>query len=101
MTLRSLGIIAAVVVVTGSATAAATRVHHEMSIGSTGRDSLRPGPDSARVASLLAALGNSDALVCELIADQIGIGAFLEHRHREDLLDGVLEFHEGDDLPGA
>ncbi|MBI2797526.1 MAG: HEAT repeat domain-containing protein [Gemmatimonadetes bacterium] len=32
----------------------------------------RAGPDSARVAGLLASLGTSDPLVCELIGDQIG-----------------------------
>ena len=32
----------------------------------------RPGPDSGRVALMLDALGRTDAVVCELIADQIG-----------------------------
>ena len=32
----------------------------------------RPGPDSGRVAMMLDALGRTDAVVCELIADQIG-----------------------------
>lgn len=35
-------------------------------------DSVRVGPDSARVAKLLDALGKTDRLVCDLIADQIG-----------------------------
>jgi HEAT repeat protein len=35
-------------------------------------DSLRAGPDSARVAKLLDALGKTDPLVCELVADQLG-----------------------------
>jgi HEAT repeat protein len=32
----------------------------------------RPGPDSARVAMLLDALGRTDPLVCDLLGDQIG-----------------------------
>ena len=32
----------------------------------------RPGPDSGRVAMMLDALGRTDPVVCELIADQIG-----------------------------
>jgi HEAT repeat protein len=36
------------------------------------RDSLGPGPDSARVATLLASLGTGDALVCDLLSEQIG-----------------------------
>ena len=32
----------------------------------------RPGPDSGRVAIMLDALGRTDPVVCELIADQIG-----------------------------
>src|SRR5258705_8001427 len=34
--------------------------------------SRRPGPDSGRVAILIDALGRTDPVVCELIADQIG-----------------------------
>lgn len=36
------------------------------------RDTLRPGPDSARVSRLLDVLGKTDPLVCELVADQLG-----------------------------
>src|SRR5688572_23181581 len=32
----------------------------------------RPGPDSGRVAILIDALGRTDPVVCELIADQLG-----------------------------
>ena len=32
----------------------------------------RPGPDSGRVAIMLDALGRTDPIVCEMIADQIG-----------------------------
>src|SRR5689334_19667114 len=32
----------------------------------------RPGPDSGRVAIMLDALGRTDPVVCELIADQLG-----------------------------
>lgn len=39
---------------------------------SGGDDDEHAGPDSARIASLLASLGTSDPLVCELIADQVG-----------------------------
>ena len=35
-------------------------------------DSQRPGPDSARIAGLLDALGKTDRVVCEMVADQIG-----------------------------
>ena len=36
------------------------------------QDSLRPGPDSARVAKLLDAMAATDRLACELVADQMG-----------------------------
>src|SRR6188472_1813499 len=32
----------------------------------------RPGPDSGRVAILIDALGRTDPVVCELLADQLG-----------------------------
>ncbi|MCB9505573.1 MAG: HEAT repeat domain-containing protein, partial [Gemmatimonadales bacterium] len=32
----------------------------------------RPGPDSARVAILLGAMGSTDAAVCEMLSDQLG-----------------------------
>ncbi|HMG94956.1 MAG TPA: hypothetical protein VK565_01565, partial [Gemmatimonadaceae bacterium] len=32
----------------------------------------RPGPDSGRVAILIDALGRTDPVICELIADQLG-----------------------------
>jgi HEAT repeat protein len=35
-------------------------------------DSLRPGPDSTRIATLLDALGSGDRLVCDMFADQVG-----------------------------
>ena len=35
-------------------------------------DSLRPGPDSALVTRVLDALGKTEPLVCEMIADQVG-----------------------------
>ena len=37
-----------------------------------GRDPEQAGPDSARVATLLGSLGQSDPLVCDMLADQIG-----------------------------
>ena len=40
--------------------------------GQPGRDHDRPGPDSARVAMLLDALGRTDPLLCDLLGDQIG-----------------------------
>ena len=36
------------------------------------RDAEQAGPDSARVATLLGSLGQSDPLVCDMLADQIG-----------------------------
>ena len=35
-------------------------------------DSPRPGPDSARVARLFDALGRTDPVVCDMVADQLG-----------------------------
>ena len=54
-------------------TSAALRSDHAAALASvTVHDSLSPGPDSARVATLLASLGSGDALVCDLLAEQIG-----------------------------
>lgn len=68
------------------------------------RDSSRPGADSARVAMLLASLGRGDALVCDLLSEQIGnywwsdddhgIGAFGDAKHQlmsaRDSLNGSI-----------
>lgn len=56
-----------------TATATVTRARaSRRAISATHSDSLRPGPDSARVAQLLTALGTTDPVICELISDQIG-----------------------------
>src|SRR3954469_10178273 len=57
------GAIGAVVKMTP--TAASVSVDHDW-------ERSRPGPDSGRVAILMDALGRTDPVVCELIADQLG-----------------------------
>jgi HEAT repeat protein len=47
------------------------RSGQHISIGGD-RDPEQAGPDSARVATLLGSLGQSDPLVCDMLADQIG-----------------------------
>ena len=65
---------------TAAIAAAAFTVAHarerarDSTVGAEPQRDARTGPDSARVASLLAVLGSGDALVCEMIADQMGNG---------------------------
>jgi len=55
----------------GSATAVGVATHAARTAdGGNGRG--RPGADSARVATLLTALGKTDPVVCDLIGDQLG-----------------------------
>src|SRR6185295_5887443 len=50
-------------------------------------DTLQPGPDSTRVATLLDALASGDRLICDMFADQVGnfwnndegLGVFSDH----------------------
>jgi HEAT repeat protein len=56
----------------GAAAALRAAYHQEVLISGAEHDSLRPGPDSARVVRLLDALGKTDPLVCEMLADQVG-----------------------------
>lgn len=67
-----LGVVAAIVAVaTLTTTNAIERARETPSASDTQRDR-RGGPDSTRVASLFAALGSGDPLVCELVSDQLG-----------------------------
>ncbi len=65
-------LVAAFVVAADSTTAAVARGRHAGAVTIASRDSWHPGPDSARVATLLSSLASGDCFVCELIADQIG-----------------------------
>lgn len=56
----------------GSAATATTVVLRDEQTLSVDHEPQRPGPDSARVASLLASLSNADPVTCEMVADQIG-----------------------------
>src|SRR5260370_27552890 len=55
----------------GSATAARLATHAPRS-RAVADDRGRSGADSARVAALLAALGRTDPVICDLIGDQLG-----------------------------
>ena len=68
---RVTALVAILAVATWTATQAMT--HGALSAsGEFHEDSLRPGPDSGRVAKMLDALGKTDPLVCELLSDQVG-----------------------------
>ena len=56
----------------GAVVAAVTLSPASASFTSQDWEPRRPGPDSARVAMLLDALGRTDPLVCDLLGDQIG-----------------------------
>ncbi len=75
MNARRVGLIAGiaigVVLTAGSAFAWSAQGFHIRG-GFGGDDDSQPGPDSARVASLLTSLGQADPLVCDMLADQIG-----------------------------
>ncbi|MFI5312340.1 MAG: HEAT repeat domain-containing protein [Gemmatimonadales bacterium] len=64
-----IGVLAAA---TFTAAAARTMAHERETPQGIAGDSSRAGPDSARVAKLLDALGRTDRLVCDLVADQLG-----------------------------
>lgn len=68
---RSIVVLSVIALVTATATTAMTRAFQPL-MPRFLPDSLRPGPDSARVARLLSSLGAGDALVCEMLADQLG-----------------------------
>jgi len=68
---RVAALVAILAVATWTATQAMTHAVPSTSI-EFHEDSLRPGPDSGRVAKMLDALAKTDPLVCELIAEQVG-----------------------------
>jgi HEAT repeat protein len=72
---RRVALLAGILLAGGTLTAAAAMTHSRAwrrTVNVTHSDSLRPGPDSGRVAQLLSALGATDPLICELISDQLG-----------------------------
>ena len=66
-----LGLSLGVLMTAGSAFAFGAQGLHWRGGAERGGDEMA-GPDSARVASLLTALGSGDPLVCDMLADQIG-----------------------------
>lgn len=67
---RAAGIAALLVVATAIGAAARATMHTGEPSQEQGDE--RPGPDSGRVAALLAALGATDPMVCDMIGDQLG-----------------------------
>jgi HEAT repeat protein len=68
--MRALNILALSVAAVGGATAVGLTAR--ATVHSAASDHGRAGADSARVATLLAALAHTDPLICDLIGDQLG-----------------------------
>ena len=72
MTARQVVVLVGVLAVATWTVTSARSLSHGAS-GDFGRDQPeRAGPDSARLAGLLDALGKTDKVVCEMVADQVG-----------------------------
>ena len=71
-TRRVVLLVGALAAATYTATAARTIAREREAAQGIEEDSARAGPDSARVAKLLDALGKTDRLICDLVADQLG-----------------------------
>jgi hypothetical protein len=77
MTRRNGWITAGVISVVGASLVAAqllstVRLHAGSLSGGFANDSVRAGPDSARIVSFLTVMRTGDPLVCELLSDQVG-----------------------------
>ncbi len=73
MMARRIGVVTALFIAASvTAGAAKVLVRHNVSVTANSHDDNDVGPDSARVVSLLTAVGVADPLVCELIGDQLG-----------------------------
>jgi HEAT repeat protein len=74
MIMRAIGVLLISGAVGAGAIGAAVKMAPAPAMASVDHDweKSRPGPDSGRVAILIDALGRTDPVVCELIADQLG-----------------------------
>jgi len=74
MIMRAIGVLLISGAVGAGAIGAAVKMAPAPAMASVDHDweRSRPGPDSGRVAILIDALGRTDPVVCELIADQLG-----------------------------